>query len=150
MKIQNVKLKMVRENIGEYKVRDFKATSPITVVNVINTVFDIADDTQENLGILLLDTKNKIIGAELIGRGTVNACMASPRDILQRALMIGAVNIILFHNHPSGETEPSRDDISLTKRIKEACNIMDIGLLDHIIIGADTYTSFKEDSISGL
>lgn len=147
MKIQNCRLKLVRENVGEYKVQDFKINSPKTVVNVITTVFDIENDTQENFGVLFLDTRNKIIGAELITRGTVDSCLVSPRDILQRALMIGAVSVIVFHNHPSGDVTPSKEDRDLTNRLKNACQVVGINLLDHIIIGDSGHMSFTEEGI---
>jgi len=145
MKIQNVRLQIVRENIGEYNDYDFKVNSPTSVVNVIVTVFDtLKYDTQENFGALFLNTRNKVIGAELITRGTSDSSLVSPRDIIQKALIIGATRLIVFHNHPSGDTTPSKEDMDITKRLKDSCNIMGIDLLDHIIIG-DDYTSLKED-----
>jgi len=96
---------------------------------------------------LTLNTSNKPLGLFEISHGTVNTTVASPREMFLKALLVGAVNIVLIHNHPSGTVNPSREDINLTKRVKEVGNLIDIRLLDHIIIGEDTYTSLKEEGI---
>lgn len=80
----------------------------------------------------------------MIGKGTVNNCLVCNREIFIRALLSGAVNIILCHNHPSGETTPSSEDIKITKAVSEAGKLIGITLLDHIIIGGDSYYSFDE------
>lgn len=147
MKIQSIRLQMVRENIGEYMVRDFKVSSPDSLFKIITETFtELENDTQENFGVVLMDTKNKIVGADIITRGTVNSSLISPRDIIQRALMTNAVSIAIFHNHPSGDTTPSSEDMAVTKRIKDACDIMGISLIDHLIIGDGCYRSFSEYS----
>jgi len=136
---------MVRQNVGEYNVQEFKINSPKSVAHVINTVFDTLErDTQENFGILLLDNKHKIIGAELITRGTSTNTLVSPLDIFQRALLIGANALVVFHNHPSGDTTPSSEDLGLTDRIKKGCELLGLRLLDHVIIGDGEYTSFMD------
>ena len=98
----------------------------------------------EQLKEMLLNTKNMLITDVLISKGTVNATIATPREILIEALRHHAVNMIMVHNHPSGDPAPSRDDCLLTKRVKEASELVGIGLLDHIIIGDNAYISFKE------
>jgi len=102
---------------------------------------------QEHLKIVLLDTKNNIISDKTISIGTVNASLINPREVFIHALKNGAVNVILLHNHPSGDPTPSREDISVTKRMVEASNIIGIELLDHIIIGDGYYTSLKEKGV---
>jgi DNA repair protein RadC len=77
-------------------------------------------------------------------KGTVNASMISPREIFLEALSSRAVQIILLHNHPSGDASPSREDLQVTKRIREAGELVGITLTDHIIIGEHTYVSFRE------
>lgn len=99
---------------------------------------------QEQFYIMLFDTKQKLIRDVLISKGTVNASLASPREIFIQALKYEAVNLILVHNHPSGDPGPSRQDITLTKRVLEAGSLIGIGLLDHIIIGEQSYVSMKE------
>jgi len=96
---------------------------------------------------LYLDVKNKLIRDEIISIGTVSTSLVHPREVFKPALLNSAVGIILVHNHPSGDPEPSREDIGLTKRLKKVSEYMDIELLDHIIIGNDNYVSMKSKGI---
>lgn len=86
----------------------------------------------------------KVLGVFLISKGTVNASLVTPREIFIRALLVGAVQIILCHNHPSGDATPSGNDIAITKQIKEAGKLININLTDHVIVAGDTYFSFDE------
>jgi hypothetical protein len=86
-----------------------------------------------------------VVGAG--GHGTMDACFTSPREIFSKALLVGAVGIILAHNHPSGYSEPSMADFSLTKRIKEAGKLLNVELLDHIVVGNNCYLSLCEEGI---
>lgn len=99
---------------------------------------------QEHLYVMFLDTKCKLIKDKLISSGTINQSLISPREIFIEALRCNCVNIILVHNHPSGDPTPSRDDLKSTSRVKEAGKIIGIRLLDHIIIGDNTYCSLNE------
>ncbi|MDO4617015.1 MAG: DNA repair protein RadC [Lachnospiraceae bacterium] len=113
---------------------------------------DIADFYMERLRqqdkecvwCLMLDTKNGFIGERMISMGTVNASLLSPREIFHTALAQGAVSIALVHNHPSGDPTPSREDLSITKKIREAGELLGITLLDHIVIGDGCYYSIEE------
>lgn len=96
---------------------------------------------QEQLILIMLNGKNKLIGDKILFKGTVNQSFASPREVFLEALKAEAVYIILLHNHPSGNTSPSKADILMTRQIKEAGELMGIRLLDHIIIGDRSYTS---------
>lgn len=91
-----------------------------------------------------LDAKGQIINEVLLSSGSVNMSLISPREVFLEALRSEAVNIILVHNHPSGDPTPSRSDIEITKCVKEMGDKLDVPLLDHIIIGDNCYTSFKE------
>lgn len=104
-------------------------------------------EEQEQIICMMLDTKNHLLGETVISKGTVNASIITPREILLSALRYRAVYIILIHNHPSGNPLPSKDDVLLTQRVKEACTIVQIPLLDHIIIGDQCYVSFRKDGI---
>lgn len=79
--------------------------------------------------------------------GTINASMVFPREIFKEALLLNSPNIILVHNHPSGNLSPSQEDISLTKRIKEAGQLMGVKVLDHIIVTQSDYFSFVQEGI---
>lgn len=102
---------------------------------------------QEQMKLLMLDTKSKLIGEKNISKGTVNAALITPRELFIEALASGAVYIILLHNHPSGDPTPSKNDIMLTQRVKEAGEIVGIQLLDHIVIGDNCYISLMEHQL---
>lgn len=99
---------------------------------------------QEELVLLMLNTKSRLLGETKISKGTVNMSVISPRELFIEALQKNAVMIILLHNHPSGDPKPSREDILVTKKIAKAGELIGIRLLDHIIIGDQTYTSLAE------
>ena len=100
---------------------------------------------QEVFCVVYLDSKNMIIKEKELFKGTLNFSMVHPREIFKEAYIVDAVSIILIHNHPSGKVLPSKDDISLTKRVIEVGNIMGIKVLDHLIIGTNKYYSFLEN-----
>ena len=99
---------------------------------------------KECVVIACLDAKGQLIKEIDLSSGSVNMSLISPRDVFLEALRFEAVNIILVHNHPSGDPTPSKADLELTQNVKELGEKMDIPLLDHIIIGDNRYTSFKE------
>jgi len=104
---------------------------------------DFRHKKQEEVMALLLNTKSMLIKEVFLSKGTVNASFASPRELYIEALKSNAVNIILLHNHPSGDATPSKGDIENTKRIIEAGRIIGINLIDHIIIGDNQYISLR-------
>lgn len=105
---------------------------------------DLRHHQQEHMKLLMLNTKSRLVGETDISKGTVNASVITPRELFIEALQKNAVSIILLHNHPSGDPTPSREDMLLTKRVKEAGSLIGIELLDHIIIGNNCYTSLAE------
>ena len=121
----------------------------------INTPKDIADilipqyryATQENFIIVLLNAKNNIISIEDIFKGSIDTSIAEPKEIFREALKYPTSAIILAHNHPSGDTTPSIEDIYVTKRIVEAGKILGIRILDHIIIGDNNFFSLKQNGL---
>lgn len=104
-------------------------------------------EENEKVLLLLLDNKMQLIEESIVSVGTVNASLLSTRDLFIKALRCGASNLMLLHNHPSGDPKPSRQDILITKKIKEAGELMDIPLMDHIILGDGSYISFKEAAL---
>ena len=94
--------------------------------------------------LLCLDSKCQVIGEKMISAGTVNSSVLSPREVFICALDNEAVSVVLLHNHPSGDPTPSREDFDVTARLKETGELLGIQLLDHIIIGDNTYLSFLE------
>ncbi|MBC7958324.1 MAG: DNA repair protein RadC [Vallitaleaceae bacterium] len=120
-------------------------SSPGSVANIY--MEEMRHLQQEHLKIVLLDTKNNIMSDHTLSVGTVNASLINPREVFIHALKNLAVHMIILHNHPSGDPTPSKEDISITKRIIEASDIIGIKLLDHIIIGDGNYISLKERGI---
>lgn len=104
---------------------------------------------QENMKLLLLNTKSRLIGETDISKGTVNAAIISPRELFVEALQKNAVFIILLHNHPSGDPTPSDADIRITHKIRKAGEMIGVELLDHIIIGNNCYFSMREKELLG-
>ena len=104
----------------------------------------IMEKTKEHFKLVLLNTRNKVIAISTISVGTLNASLVHPREVFRDALTHSASSIILAHNHPSDDPEPSDDDVSLTRRLADAGRLMGIEVLDHIIITRKGYTSFKE------
>lgn len=102
---------------------------------------------KEKFILILLNTRNQLIQDKIISIGTVNATLVSPREIFMEALKGEAANIIILHNHPSGDSTPSRQDIIITNKIKEVSALVEIPLIDHIIIGDNQYFSFKQKGL---
>ena len=102
---------------------------------------------QEEFRAMFFNTKQVLIKELLVSRGTVNASLATPREIFIEALRYRAVSLILVHNHPSGDPEPSQSDMLLTRRVKEAGSLVGITLLDHIVIGDKRYVSFRQNEL---
>jgi DNA repair protein RadC len=101
----------------------------------------------EEFKVLFLNRANRIMGVMDVSSGGITGTVADPRIILAAAVKCCAVNIILAHNHPSGNLKPSRADEQLTSKIKEAATFLDIGVLDHIIVSAEGYYSFADEGL---
>jgi len=106
----------------------------------------LAKKMQQELSHNYLNTQNQIIHQQTIFIGSLTRSLAEPREILHYAIKHMATSIILVHNHPSGATRPSRDDDQVTEKIKEACEMMGFVLLDHLIVGGDSYYSYREET----
>ena len=94
-----------------------------------------------------LNTRNQVLSLEEISKGTLNAAIVHPREVYKAVILRSASGIILAHNHPSGDPAPSRDDLVLTQRLKDAGELIGIPVLDHIIIGHDKYYSLREHDV---
>ena len=105
---------------------------------------DMRHLTQEQFHVMLFNSKQILIRDLLLSKGTVNASLVSPREIMIEALRYQAVSLILVHNHPSGDPEPSSDDVQITMQVAEAGELIGIPVLDHIIIGDNSFVSLKE------
>ena len=98
----------------------------------------------EQFGVVMLDTKHRLLRTSVVSVGTLDSSPAHPREIFREAASASAAAIVLFHNHPSGDPLPSRDDVELTRRLVQAGELMGIDVLDHVILADTRYFSFKE------
>jgi DNA repair protein RadC len=98
----------------------------------------------EQFGVVLLDTKRRVLRTTVVSVGTLDASIVHPREIFREATAAGAAALVLFHNHPSGDPEPSADDVQLTKRLMAAGVLMGIDVIDHVILADVRYCSLKE------
>ena len=101
----------------------------------------------EQLLLVLLDVKKRVLSENVISVGTLNATLVSPREIFIHAIREEAAYIVILHNHPSGDPSPSRQDVLITQKLKEVSDLIEIPLLDHIIIGDNRYTSFHQKGL---
>ena len=146
------------KGIGKVKAIQLKAVcelarrmaQPVNKRNIkVNSTVDVADllmdelrfEKIEHVKLILLNAKNVIVRIVDVSKGGMNSAIVEPKEILQEAIKSGIPKIILVHNHPSGDSTPSKADIDLTKRLYSAANIIGIQLLDHIVIGDRCYTS---------
>lgn len=106
-------------------------------------------ETKEKLVLAMFDAKCSLLGDEVISVGTVKHSLVSPREVFLKALQYKAVHIVMLHNHPSGDPAPSEADMLVTKRIAACGEMLDISLADHIIIGDNSYISFREKGLLG-
>lgn len=104
-------------------------------------------EKRECFGIIMLSTKNKVIADQIISIGTLNASLVHPREVFRPAIINASASIILIHNHPSGDPEPSPQDKEMAEKLTQASKIMGIEILDFIIYGNDGYTSFNEKGL---
>src|SRR3989339_20206 len=135
--------------ISELNKRQSLAKKAIRKITCAKDVFDLyherlKDKKQEHFIVLMLDTKNNIILEETIFIGTLDATLVHPREIFKPAIKNSASKIILVHNHPGGDPNPSNDDINTFEKLIQASQLLNLSLIDQVIIGRDSYWSLKE------
>ena len=135
--------KLVKESARNYIGHD-SMNSPQKIADLMTDMYELDKQAVEHVYMVALNSKSKVLGVYMVSKGTVNATILAPREIYMAALMMGAVNVVVIHNHPSGDSTPSNDDLISTKRIKDAGSLIGIQLMDHVIIGNNRYHSMKE------
>ena len=155
MKVKKYDLRLSKENRPviaesgtEFKIDGRKVfNKPEMLADFFGDSIGIRQAANEHVYIACLDTRLHIIGCFEASHGSVNASMFPVREILQKALLIGAVNIAISHNHPAGDPTPSQEDIQSTNRIKKAADLIGVNVIDHVIVAANTlvYYSFQEN-----
>ena len=144
MEVNVWKLQLVKESDTRYNE---SVTGSQAVVELLRNI-GLDREPEEVVMLLCFNNRNKIVGVHEISRGTVNASICVPRDVYKRALLNNANGIIVCHNHPSGETDPSREDMDTAKALKEAGKLLKISLLDFIVLGeSGEYRSFENAGI---
>ena len=98
----------------------------------------------ERFGVLLLDTRHRLVRARILSIGSLDASVVHPREVFREAILAGAAALVLFHNHPSGDPSPSRDDYALTRRLVTAGDLIGIDVIDHVVLADSRYVSLKE------
>ena len=133
------------------KARKQTVTNPQTVQGVLSKILNSeneVDRMKEHFWVIGLSTRNAIQYIDLVSLGTLNASLVHPREVFRFSILKAVSSIILSHNHPSGNAEPSEEDMKITRRLVEAGKIIGIEVLDHIVIGdRDSFYSFKERGI---
>lgn len=137
---------LVKESSTNYPAVS-SINNPQDLIEVMRNVFHLHELAEEMIYMVCLNSKNVPTAFFVIGKGTVNSCFVSAREIFIQALLSSAVQILLCHNHPSGDITPSVADVKLTNTIKAAGELLDIPLKDHIIIGGYHYFSFMEQKM---
>lgn len=136
-----LKIKKVKE------LPDVKIDKPEVISTYMRKHFSLDEKTEEFLYLICLNTAGKEEGIFLVSRGTVNMSCTSPAEIIKRALLLNSSCYIILHNHPSGETKPSSCDIDVANKLSRLSKDMGLTLTDSIIVGGDTYFSFKEKEL---
>ena len=129
----------------EPELKDFDIKDPESVIKAIRA--SIRDKAKEHFKLILLNTRNKIIGISTISIGTLNTSLVHPREVFKEAIIHNAMSVVLAHNHPSGDPEPSEDDLTITRRLVEAGKILGVEVIDHIIISKNGFFSFKDKGL---
>lgn len=139
-RVNIVSLRMVKESSLLYKDRCVR--SPEDGYKLLKEF--LGDVDREYFIVVCLDTKNQPTAINICHIGSLNASLVHPREVMKPAILSNAASILVGHNHPSGLPDPSQEDIQVTRRLKEAGNMIGIELLDHIVMGDDSFVSLKD------
>src|SRR5258708_22803141 len=142
---QSVRLRLCATSRARLERESWPMPAPISgPSDVLAHVVDIRSATQERVVALYLDSRNRPLHREVVAIGGLRASVIQPRDILAPAMQLPVAGIILVHNHPSGDTHPSAEDLEVTRRLAGAADLFGIQLLDHLVVSRSAYTSIKE------
>jgi DNA repair protein RadC len=145
------KLQVIKEKEYEYNcISEQKISCPYDLMCLCSNILELTKEPEEVFSMLTLDIKNNITGYFEVSRGSIDSSIVHPREVFKRAILQNASSMILIHNHPSGETEPSHEDIVITNRLVECAKILGIRIVDHIIMGneyLENHYSFREEGL---
>ena len=131
----------------EFSYVNSKIIDSEDVYNVMKDLYGMDKLAEEYVYMMSVDGSGRLISLFEISHGTVDSAQVQPREVIQKFLLSGGASMILVHNHPSGRSQGSAEDLIVTKRMQEACDLMGIRFLDHIVIGNGEYYSFKEKGL---
>jgi DNA repair protein RadC len=134
-----------REDLEPPDLVSFDIKNPEAVVKAIRASIQVK--AKEHFKLLLLNSRNRVIGISNISTGTLTTSLVHPREVFKEAITHSAASVVLAHNHPSGDPEPSEDDLKITKKLVESGKILGIEVIDHIIIGKNSFYSFREKGL---
>jgi DNA repair protein RadC len=134
-----------REDLEPPDLVPFDIKNPEAVVKAIRA--SVQDKAKEHFKLILLNSRNRVIAISTISIGTLTTSLVHPREVFKEAIMHSAASVVLAHNHPSGDPDPSEDDLKITKKLVESGKILGIEVIDHIIIGKIAHYSFREKGL---
>ena len=134
-----IRTKLVIEGQNEYKPLKFSCSG-----DVYNAFKNLHETDREKFYAIHLDTKNKVIGVDMVSQGSLDYSPVHPREVYKPAILSSAASVIFVHSHPSGDPEPSVSDREITRQLEQVAELMGIEVLDHVIIGRDEYYSFAD------
>ena len=129
------------------EINDTNLPTIVTPKDVVAQLTELRHNKKEHFVALYLNARNQLVYKETISMGTLNANLVHPREVFEPAIKHSVANIMVAHNHPSGDPKPSEDDLEITKRLVEAGKMMGVEVLDHVIIATNSHFSFKEEKL---
>ncbi len=121
----------------------FKITGPADVANFVRSI--LTDNSREHFVALYLNASHQVAAYSIVSIGSANSAPVAPRELFQRAILTGAISMVVAHNHPSDSTDPSSEDRAVTERLREAGQLLGITVLDHLIVTDSAFLSLKDD-----
>lgn len=139
-------IKLVKSKTVPYDSTGVMISKASVAAEVARLYYNGTD--REIFSVLLLNIKNQLIGANIVSVGNLISSLVHPREVFKPAILANAFQVILVHNHPSGDPTPSREDIEITRRMIQAGNLLDIPVIDHIILAENRYASMRERGLA--
>ncbi len=147
-------LSILQELANRYEVATVKRAEVRSRISCPNDawplVMEMTDLAQEQMRVLLLDTRNQVLGIQVVYQGNINTCIIRPAEVFRQAIIENAKTIVLVHNHPSGEYSLSKEDVKVTQQLIDVGKLLGIFVLDHLVVGKNGLISMKESVIEGL
>ena len=141
--IQDTVLREVRVNYIPAVAAKFLVRQPCGVAEFVRSI--LTDNSREHFVALYLDGNHAVVAHSIVAIGCANMVSVHPREIFQRALLVGAVSLLISHNHPSDSLVPSTDDLQMTTKLNDCAKLLGLKLLDHVIVGTERYSSLRRD-----